>query len=116
MTDAERHVPPDRQPRHQARFLEDEADLLTRGSGNFAVQHDGARRGRLKAGDQAEQRALAAAAAANDADDLTSPDGKPDATQRQQPVGVAFGKSRYLKPRRCFQRMSQWMRSLNRPV
>jgi hypothetical protein len=99
VADAERHVPADRQPRHQARFLEDEPDFLAWAADGFAVQHDGARRGRFQTGDQAKQRAFAAAAAADDADDLAGPNVEPDAAQRQQPVGVAFGKSRYLKHR-----------------
>src|SRR4051794_23992431 len=99
MAYAERHVPADRQPRHQARFLEDESDFLARGPDGFTVQYDGARRRRIQAGDQAKQRALAAAAAADDADDLAGSDFKPDAAQGQQSVRVAFGKSRYFKHR-----------------
>ena len=55
MADAEGHIVIDRQPRHQARLLEDEADLRPRPGHRRAVDLDPALGRHIKSGDKPEQ-------------------------------------------------------------
>jgi hypothetical protein len=68
--DGEEHVVEDGAPRQQDRMLEDEADVGEGLAHRLAVDGDGAARGRREPGHQLEQRALAAAAGADQRDEL----------------------------------------------
>ena len=78
----ERHVLLERQPRQQAIFLEDDADLvLVRlpGHDRLAVERDAAARGRLEAADDPQQRGLATAVGPEETDELARLHPKRDA-------------------------------------
>ena len=79
-----------RERRDELVGLEDEADLAAADGGELglgkvvdghAVKPDFARAGRVEPGQQAEQRAFAAAAGADDGDELARRDGEGDALQ-----------------------------------
>jgi hypothetical protein len=76
----------DAAPGEQGRVLEDEADLLlTLGlARGFAVDEDAAAGGRLQAADQTQESRFAAAAGADDRDELAALEGEIDVTQSRE--------------------------------
>ena len=72
--EAEGDVVADAEPRVEVRVLEDDPAVRARSAHGPAVDGDGARGGRLEAGEQREERRLAAARRADDRDEFAGPD------------------------------------------
>ena len=85
----ERDVVGDAEPGQQPRLLEHHADLGVRAGDDLAVEAHGAIGRPLEAGDQAQDRALAAAGAADQRDDLAGFDGEADAVERVSAVRIS---------------------------
>ncbi len=84
------HVLQDRVPGKQRVLLEDERDILGRRPGNSPAVHEHLARARLQqSADDVQQRALAAAAGTQQADELVATDVQIDGLQRRQALGVA---------------------------
>ena len=80
----------DGEPRQQARLLKHDADLLVRRQDGVAIERDLALRRIVEAGDEAQQRGLAAARAADHRDDFTGRDVERDAVERARGVVVGL--------------------------
>src|SRR5262249_36776096 len=78
-------------------LLEDVADIAARARYRRPVDRDAPRGGRLEAADDAEQRRLAAAAGADEAQDLAMPDREVDRLERGDDAAAP---ARRVKPLR----------------
>ena len=104
---AQRHVVNHPAPRQQARVLEHHADVAPQTFYLLRIERDEALRRRLQPGHQAEQRAFAAAAAANDGDELARRNVKLGFVQHLA-LPVLFGQAANLQPNAAG---SSWFRN-----
>src|SRR5205085_5855957 len=88
--EAESDIARDREPGQQARLLEHDANFLVRRSDRVAVERHVALRRTVEPGDEAQQRGLAAAGAADYRHDLARLDIERDAVERAHGIGIDF--------------------------
>ena len=79
-----------RQPREERRLLEDEREVGGGGVRRTTVDREGAGGVRGEAGDEAEQRGFAAAAGADEGNEITGLRGEADAVEHERAVAEAF--------------------------
>src|SRR5262249_7447606 len=90
--ETERDVVLDRQPRKQRRLLEHHAAIRPRSLDGLAIDENPPGGRRFEAGDEVQERGLAAAAGADQRDDLLLLDGESDVEERRD-KGVAGRKA-----------------------
>ena len=83
----------DRQPGQEARLLENDTDAWMRRGDDRAVDAHCAARRVVQPGQQTQQRALAAAGAADHGKDFTRLDGEREPAKRNRAVGIGFCKA-----------------------